>query len=124
VGLTGKYDFKGIKEKGAAGLRLALLSSPYTAWLARFPALSNLLLEGLCNWMANKGLIVMNLGAYYVEGKLDQKAFDSAMEQGLKHVESGEKLTPEQIKDIDDAVIAAADKFLPYGKTPKPKRDH
>lgn len=119
--ITGKYNFKGIKEKGAAGLRLALSSTPQTAWLVKYPALTNFLLEAFANWLANKGLIVMNIGAYYVEGKLDQKAFDEAMDKGILRVDAaGGTLTPEQIKEIDDAVIKAANKALPYGRKPSP----
>ena len=120
MGLSGKYDFKGIKKLGGAGLRAALLSTPYLAWLAKVPAVSNFISEFLANWLANKGLILLNVGAFYVNGELDQNALDSAIDEGLKKVEqSGGKLTPEQIKAIDDAVIKAADKALPYGKPPK-----
>ena len=120
MGLSGKYDFQGIKKQGAAGLRLAFSSSPYTAWLVKFPALTDFVLEFVANWLANKGLILMNLGAFYVGGKLDQNALDSAIDAGIKRVESADgKLTPAQIKEIDDAVIKAADKALPYGKPPK-----
>lgn len=122
MGLSGKYNFKGIKKMGASGLRLALSSSPYTAWLTKLPAISDFLLEFATNWAANHGLIILNVGAFYVGGELDQKALDSAIDNGLKQVEeSGGKLTPEQIKEIDDAVIKAADKALPYGKPGKSK---
>ncbi len=120
MGLSGKYDFKGIKKMGAAGIKAALISSPYTAWLTKIPALIDLVLEFFTNWLANHGLILLNVGAYYVGGKLDQKALDSAIEAGLEKVKLGAgKLTPEQIKEIDDAVIKAADKALPYGKPSK-----
>lgn len=118
MALSGKYDFQGIKKLGAAGIRSALATSPYTAWLNSLPALTDFLLEFIANWLANNGLILLNTGAYYVNGKLDQKALDSAIENGLKRVSSGEKLTPQQIKEIDDAVIKAADKALPYGRKP------
>ena len=119
MGLSGKYNFKGIKKTGAAGLRLALASSPATAWILKGGFVTTFALEFFSNWLANNGLIVMNLGAYYIGGEFDQKAFDTAIDQGLKAVEnSGGKLTPEQIKEIDDAVIKAADKALPYGSKP------
>lgn len=119
MGLTGKYDFKGIKKADAAGLKLAFASTPYTAWLLKWPALATLIGELLSNFLANNGLIILNVGAFYVDGKLDQKALDNAIDAGIKAVEnSGGKLTPEQMKEIDDAVIAAADKALPYGKSP------
>lgn len=117
--ISGKYDFKGIKKAGRLGLRAAFATTPYLAWLNTFPALTDLILEFATNWLANKGLIVLNVGAFYVGGELDQSALDKAIDAGLKQVESSAgKLTPEQIKEIDDAVIKAADKALPYGRKP------
>jgi hypothetical protein len=113
---SGKYDFKGIKKLGAGGLKLALSSSPYTAWLAKAPGV-DLLLEPIVNWMANNGLIILNIGAIVINGKIDQKILDDAIEDGIKKVEqSGASLTPDQIKEIDDAVIQAARKALPYAR--------
>jgi hypothetical protein len=118
--VSGKYDFKGIKKHGATGLLAAISSIPWLSFLSRLPFLSRFMAEFIANWAANSGLIIMNVGYFYVDGELDQKALDRAIESGLKQVEqSGGNLTPEQIKEIDDAVIAAARKALPYGKPPK-----
>lgn len=73
-------------------------------------------LEHLTNWLANKGLIVLNLGAIYVEGELDQKAFDKAIGDALLKVEAG--VTPEEGKRLDAEVIKAFRKFAVLG--PKP----
>lgn len=117
--ISGKYNFKGIKEKGAGGLKLALLSSPYTSWVAKIPTI-DVLLEFVTNWMANKGLIVMNIGAIIVDGKVDQSLLDRSMEAGLKEVEMpGVILTPERMKEIDDEVIKAARRALPYVRAVK-----
>lgn len=117
--ISGKYNFKGIKTAGRLGLQAAIASTPSLAWLNSAPALTGLILEFFTNYLANKGLIVLNVGAFYVNGELDQKALDNAIDAGLKRVESSAgKLTPEQIKEIDDAVIKAADKALPYGRKP------
>lgn len=119
--ISGKYDFKGIKKIGAVGLKAALLSTPGFAWLSKIPSLSDLVAEYLCNWLANKSLIVMNISAAYVNGEIDQKLLDRAIEAGIKSMEiSGGNLTPEKIKEIDDAVIKAADKALVYGKLKPP----
>jgi hypothetical protein len=118
--ISGKYDFPGIKKKGAIGLKMALASSPYTAWFLKLGTLSTLLLEFFANWLANNGLVVLNIGAIYVNGEIDQALLDRAIEEGLKKVEDpNSHLTPEQMKEIDDAVIKAADKALPYGSKPK-----
>lgn len=115
MGLTGKYNFKGIKKMGSAGIRIALLSSPQTAWMTKIPLLD--LWIGLAvNWLANNGLILLNIGAIIVNGEVDQKLLDRALENGIKEVENqGAKLSPERAKEIDDAVIRAADRALPYG---------
>lgn len=119
--ISGKYDFKGIKKTGSAGLRAAFAATPQLAWINKGGALTDLFLEFLTNWLANKGLIVLNVGAFYVSGELDQSAIDKAIDSGLKAVENSQgKLTPEQMKEIDDAVIKAADKALPYGRKPSP----
>lgn len=116
MSLTGKYDFQGIKKQGASGLMLALSSNPSTAAIVKIPFIKAML-EALVNWLANRGLVLLNLGAIYVKGEIDQSLLDRSIEEGLKKVENaGGTLTPEQIKEIDDAVIKAADKALPYSR--------
>ena len=117
MALTGKYNFEGLKKLGAAALSSALAGTP----LVKFPSVANFIFEMFTNWLANKGLIVMNVGAYYVNGKLDVKGLTDAIVRGYEAVESGRELTPEEIKKIDDDVIAAARKALPYGHKPTPK---
>lgn len=116
MALTGKYDFKGIKKYGAVGLSAALASTPWGAWLVSrwgLGAAFDILLQGLVNWLANKGLVVLNIGAIALEGEWDQKGFDRALDEGLSRViQSGGKLTPAQIKEIDDEVIKAARRFI------------
>lgn len=112
-----KYDFKGIKKQGASGLKLLLASDPATAWMLKVPFL-NFLLEALVNWATNNGLVILNIGAIYVNGKLDQDKLDKAIENGLREVETpGIVLTEERIKEIDDEVIKSARKALPYVRT-------
>lgn len=116
MAITGKYKFDGISKGSSTIIRAALLESPFGA-LFRIPFFQTLL-EMFLNWMANKGLVVMNLGAYKVGNYVDAKALSKAMEDGWAIVDSGKKLTPEEIKRIDDAVIKAANKALPYGRSP------
>lgn len=117
--ISGKYDFKGIQNTGRLAIKAALASNPSTAWLNKFGFFTDLLIDFGINWLANKGLIFLNVGAFYVGGELDQKSLDNAIERGLAAVENPNiKLTPEQMKEIDDAVIRAADKALPYGSKP------
>lgn len=116
--ISGKYDFKGIKKLGAAGIRGALVSNPSTAFLVKIPFIM-FFLEMFVNWMTNNGLILLNIGAIYVGGQVDQKVLDRAIDEGIKKFENaGGKLSAKQIKEIDDAVIRAADRALPYGGKP------
>lgn len=120
--ISGKYNFSGIKKLGSAAIRAAFATSPNTAWLLKFGALTDLVLEFLMNWLANKGLIILNLGAIYVSGELDQRSLDSAMDDAIKEITNLggiDKLTPEQKRAIDDKVIKAARKFIVIGKSTK-----
>lgn len=111
MGLTGKYDFPGISKLGAIGLKAAFASSPYTAWLLKLGPVSTFFIELLANFLANKGLLILNLGAIYLNGEIDQRAFDNAMDEAFKKLQKP-GLTPQQKKDIDDEVIAAARRFI------------
>ncbi len=111
---SGKYDFQGIQKMGLVGLTIALSNSPYTAWITKFP-LSNLILQFLINWAVNNGLVLLNLGAIYVEGEIDQHAMDSAMTKAMDQIsikQGRDKLTDAEKKAIDDQVIKAARKFI------------
>jgi len=126
MGLTGKYDFKNISKLNALGFKALLASFPYTAWLLKGGKVLDLFLELLGNLAANKGLVVFNLGAIYVDGEVDQKVLDRAIENGWKQIETQgrENITEEQGRAIDEAVRKAADKFIPlsYDKRGGTKR--
>lgn len=118
MGLTGKYNFSGIQKMGVAAFRVALSSTPYTAWFVKVPG-SDFALGLIVNWLANKGLLVLNLGAIMVEGELDQHALDSAFQKAIDEIQlkgGRDALTPEQKKAIDDEVIKAARKFIVINK--------
>lgn len=117
---SGKYDFPGIKKLGAAGLRVALASSPATSWALKISWLIDPILEFFVNWAANNGLIVLNIGADFISGELDQRGFDSAMDNAMKEIaakQGRDKLTPEEKKRIDDEVIKAARKLVVIGNS-------
>lgn len=119
MALTGKYNFRGIKQLGAAGLRGALLSSPWTAWLVKVPNFTNFLLEAFSNWLANKGLVIVNVGAIYVEGEFDQYAWDEAMDKAIEEIKlkgGHEKLTPKEIQEIDNEIIRKGRNFILISK--------
>jgi hypothetical protein len=118
--ISGKYDFPGIKKTGAVGLKAALASTGWGAWILRSGKLGDLILEFIVNWLLNKGLIVLNIAAIEIGGEIDQKSFDSAMDDALAKITAANgTLTPEQKKEIDDGVIEAFRKFAPIGKPAK-----
>ena len=112
MGLSGKYDFGGIKKWGAKGLTLALASTTWGASVVGsvFQPVINVLLEFFVNWLTNKGLILINIGATIVEGEIDQKKFDQAIEEGLAKVKIP-GLTDKEKKAIDEKVVLAIRKF-------------
>ncbi len=119
MGLSGKYDFRGWKRGGAAVMRAALLSSPQTAWLLKLGAVLDLFLEWIINWLANRGLVLMNVGAEFVQGEFDIKAFDNELDRAIAEIEKKggrDRLTPAEKKAIDDEVIKAARRLIVIGK--------
>lgn len=121
MGLTGKYNFPGIQAAGEAGIKAALASTSWgAAFLASvffkiFAPAGDALLDEAVNWLANQGLIVLDLGAIVVNGAVDQSLFDQAMDAGITKVEQGrDKITAAQGKAIDDAVIKAARNFIRF----------
>lgn len=125
MALSGKYDFKGIQKAGAAAIEAALATTTWGAsfisgaFFKIFKPVEDLLIDTAVNWLANKGLIVLNLGGNWVNGEIDQASLDRSIDEGLKRVQLGrDKLTAAQGKAIDDAVINAADKFIDFGAQP------
>lgn len=120
MGITGKYNFPGIQKAGVAAIKAALASTGWgIALLANpfyraFEPAEEIALDWAINWLAGKGLIVLNLGAIIIDGEVDQARFDKALDDGLKLVEQGrDQISAKQGKAIDDDVIAAARRFIP-----------
>lgn len=109
-----KYDFKGIKDKGARAILLALDSVPSIASIfTKLPfvrLIADKFLEFAVNWLANKGLIVINIPYFIVDGHVDQKRFDESMEEGIARAKIP-GLSDKEKKVIDDKVIEAIRKF-------------
>jgi hypothetical protein len=114
---TGKYSFKGIRKAGSLGFK-ALIGS--TGWGAKlltgpFRKSLDLFLEFISELLANRGLLLLNIGEIYIQGKFKQSEFDSRLEKALAAVKV-EGLTPEQKKAIDDEVIKAFRPFAHFRK--------
>lgn len=121
MGITGKYDFPGIQKAGAAAIKALIASTSWGAIILSWPIVPSIidfLDKQLVNYLANEGLIVLNIAASMVEGEIDQKAFDNAMDQALEQVANAKGgLTDAQKKSIDDAVIKAVMQFGPLDPT-------
>lgn len=118
MGLTGRYDFKGIQKLSVAAIDAAIAGTTWgaSAVFKFFQPAVDVLLNMLINWLANKGLIVLNLGAVFVNNELDQAAFDKALSDAWEKIEQGrDKLSPEQGAALDDAVRKAASRFIDFG---------
>lgn len=114
-----KYDFPGIQKLGTAGIRSALALSPYTAWLLSLGFVLDFGLNLLVGYLANNGLIILNVAANSVTGEIDQMSFDKAIDEAISKITIAggvDKLTPAQKKAIDDEVIKAARKLIVIGK--------
>ncbi len=82
------------------------------AWLIASPFMPfvNFFRDALINFLANRGLIVLNIGVNIVDGVIDQKALDAALDNGIKKVMQGrDKLTKAEGEAIDDEVRKAFD---------------
>jgi hypothetical protein len=112
MGLTGRYDFKGIQKLASAGVNVALGATQWGAWLLASPFRGSIdaAEKMIINWLANRGLIVLDVGYFMVNGAIDQKRLDQALTKGLQRVQQGrDKITPAEGKAIDDEVREAFD---------------
>lgn len=124
MALSGKYDFAGLKQLGAAGLRTMLAASKLS-FLLKGGGLTDAILEFIANYLANSGLVILNVGAIYVSGHFDQKAFDSAFEKAITEIKTkggSDALSPEEKRAIDDEIIKAARKFVVIAKESQSSR--
>lgn len=115
---TGKYNFPGMRKAGEAILNALLASSAWGAWLlaSPFKPLIDLVEDFGVEWLANRGLIIIDLGAIYVNGVFDQAAYDQAFDQAIKDAKQP-GLSAAQQAVIDNAVIKALRQFGRIGNT-------
>lgn len=118
MGLTGRYDFKGIQKLSIRGIELLLAATGWGAALLASPfrPVAEYVEEWIVNWLANHGLIILNVGVNIIDGELDQKAMDKALDDGIRRVMQGrDTITPEEGKAIDDKVRSAFDENADIG---------
>lgn len=114
MGITGRYNFPGMQKAANFAINTALAATSWGSWLLAskiFAPAFNVALGLIDNWLLNHGLIIINIEANIIDGKIDQKALDNAMDSGIKRVMQGrDKITPAEGKAIDDEVRKAFDK--------------
>lgn len=118
MGITGRYDFKGIQKQMGRLIDGLLVTTTWGAWLlaSPFKPVVSALEDIAVNFLANRGLIILNIGVNIVDGALDQKALDNALQAGIQRVTQGrDKITPQEGKAIDDKVREAFDEDADLG---------
>lgn len=82
------------------------------------------ILTKIFSGLASIGLVILNLGAAKVETLVDGKNFDGAWDSAEELIaairNTGRDMTPEEIKKIDDPVIAAFRKWASFARQKKP----
>ncbi len=95
----------------------ALAASPFS-WFTNGLAgeITFWLLQQFSMWMADKGLIILNVAAADINTISEKNDFDGSFDQAFKEIhENEDRLTPEQKKAIDDKVIKAFRQFAAFG---------
>ncbi len=118
MGITGRYNFPGIQKAAGAAIDALLAGTTWGAWILASPFKIVLapLRDLIVNFLANRGLIILNIGANIVDGAVDQAKLDAALDAGIKRVMQGrDKITPQEGKKIDDDVRKAFDKDADLG---------
>lgn len=117
--MPGKYDFPGIKKAGTAAVEAVLAGTSWGAAIigSPFKRIFLFAVGTIIEWAANKGLVIINLGAIYVNGEIDQSRFDKAMDSALEKVKVP-GLSEKQKEQIDDEVREAFRKFARLNSKP------
>ncbi len=117
-----KHKFWGIGATGAAIIVSGLAATPATAFLANgiIGKIIFYIAKLLCAYLANLGLIVLNVGSAKLETITESGTFDGSWESAdelIKKIrDTGRELTDEEIKAIDGPVIDAFRKFAGFGR--------
>lgn len=92
----------------------ALASSPLSFMTTGFfGKITFFFLEKLMNFLANNGLILLNIGVDHLQTAIEKDNFDEAIEEALKVVRNTKgKITKERAHEIDQPVIDAFRKFI------------
>ncbi len=112
-----KHKFEGIGEASATATLSAIATSSM-AWAAT--GVIGRVVFALLKWfymaLANRGLILLNVGIAHIQVMSQKENFDGTFDEAFKALnEKGSALTDEEKKQIDDRVISALRKFVDFG---------
>ena len=120
-----KHDLSGMGGFQASLAMAFLATNPSTAGITQgiIGKLLHYFLTKLFSALSSLGLVLANVGASRVETALDKSGYDGSWETAEDAIQSiigqGRELTPDEVKQIDDKVIAAFEKFAKLGKKKK-----
>lgn len=114
-----KYKYYNIGKGSATLVFLALAGNPSTAVLTA--GVIGQFVFSFLTWastmLASVGIVLANVGVDWIDTRLEKGDFDGAWDEAFKKInEKGNTLTPEEVKAIDDKVIAAHNSFGTFGK--------
>jgi hypothetical protein len=120
MGLTGRYDFKGIQKAVRRVFDIFAATTSFGAWLVASPfkPAIDVIEDLVTNWLINRGLIVIDIGAVMIEGKVDQALLDNALDLAFEKLKVGrDKITPQEGSKIDAETTQAFDQFADIHST-------
>ncbi len=120
MGITGRYDFKGIQRAARVAIDAILAGTSWGAWIlaSPFKPVIGAAEDLITNYLANQGLIILNIGAVIIDGAVDQAKLDAALSAGILKVRQGrDKITPTEGAKIDADVVQAFDNDADLGAT-------
>lgn len=121
-GPAGKHKLIGIGGASAKLVLAAFAGNPSLAFLTvglpgKFVAW---ILTQFFSALASVGLVILNVGAARIETYFDGNSFDGSLDSAEKMIadirRQGRELTPEEIKKIDDPVIAAFRRWASFAR--------
>ncbi len=117
-----KYKYEAIAEATAAMILVAIAANPSIAILAQgfLGRVTFFVLKLLCMFLANLGLVILNVGAAKIETIIDGGNFDGSWEQAEEMIkkiqDAGREMSQDEIKKIDQIAIDAFRKFISFGR--------
>lgn len=114
---TGKFDLPGIRDKGAQAIKAALLKTGFgvAVYGGPFAKLFNFAVEQIIEYLANRGIVILNLGVIKIDEKVDPALLMKALEEGLLKAEKP-GLTEAEGKALDEQVKKAFRRAVRYNR--------